>query len=104
MALPISFEWPWFMPSKSQYDKLISLIGFCDFTITEVNRDRHFSNAEEMIRWIDQPCIVPFLKCIPDKEKTIFRDEVISEMIKKTQQPNGTYFETFRRLKIYAQK
>ena len=92
------------MPSKSQYEELISSIGFSDFTITEVNRDRHFSNAEEMIRWIDQLCIVPFLKCIPNKEKAIFRDEVISEMMKKTRQPNGTYFETFRRLKIYAKK
>ncbi len=99
-----TFEWPWFMPSKSQYEELISSIGFSDFTITEVNRDRYFSNAEEMIKWIDQPCIVPFLKCIPDNKKTSFRDEIISEMMRKTRQPNGTYFETFRRLKIYAQK
>ena len=99
-----TFEWPWFMPSKSQYEELVSSIGFSDFTITEVNRDRYFSNAEEMIKWIDQPCIVPFLKCIPDNKKTSFRDEIISEMMRKTRQPNGTYFETFRRLKIYAQK
>ncbi len=57
-----------------------------------------------MIRWIDQPCIVPFLKCLPDNIKTIFRDDVIAEMIEKTRQPDGTYFETFRRLKIYAEK
>lgn len=92
------------MPSRSQYEELISSIGFSDSAITEVNRDRHFSNAEEMIRWIDQPCIVPFLKCVPNKEKMIFRDEVISEMLKKTRQPDGTYFETFRRLKVYAKK
>lgn len=70
----------------------------------EVNRDRYFSNEDEMIRWIDQPSIVPFLKYIPDKEKDIFRDEIIAEMKKRTQQSNGTYFETFRRLKIYAKK
>ncbi len=98
------FEWPWFMPSKSQYEDLMSFIGFSDFTIIEVNRDRYFSNAEEMIRWIDQPCIVPFLKCIPDKVKDNFRNEVIAEMLKRTQQPNGTYFEAFRRLKICAKK
>ena len=32
-----NFEWPWFMPSKSQYEKLISSIGFCDFTINVSN-------------------------------------------------------------------
>jgi len=79
------------------------------FTITgtgtlTLNRDRYFSNKEEMIRWIDQPCIVPFLKCVPDIVKDIFRDEIITEMLKGTQQPNGTYFETFRRLKICAKK
>lgn len=99
-----TFEWPWFMPSKHQYERFISSIGFSEFTITEVNRDRYFSNVEEMIRWIDQPCIVPFLKCVPNKAKIIFRDEVVSEMMKKTRQPDGTYFETFRRLKIYAKK
>ena len=99
-----TFEWPWFMPSKSQYEKLISAIGFSNVTITEVNRDRYFSSEAEMIRWIDQPCIVPFLKCLPDNIKTIFRDDVIAEMIEKTRQPDGTYFETFRRLKIYAEK
>lgn len=98
------FEWPWFMPSKSQYEDLMSFIGFSNFTITEVNRDRYFSNEDEMIRWIDQPSIVPFLQCVPDKLKDIFRNEIITEMIKKTQQQNGTYFETFRRLKIYAEK
>ncbi len=98
------FEWPWFMPSKSQYEDLISPIGFSNFTITELNRDRYFSNAEEMIRWIEQPCIVPFIKCVPDRAKELFRNEIIAEMIKRTQQTNGTYFETFRRLKVYARK
>lgn len=98
------FEWPWFMPSKSQYEKLMSHTGFSNYTIMEVNRDRYFPNAEEIIKWIDQPCIVPFIKYIPDKIKESFRNEVITEMLKRTQQTNGTYFETFRRLKIYAEK
>ncbi len=98
------FEMPWFMPSKQQYEELISTIGYSDFTITEVNRDRYFSTSDEMIRWIDQPCIVPFLTCIPDIFKSAFRQEVIEEMLKKTKQPDGAYFETFRRLQIYAKK
>ncbi len=99
-----NFEWPWFMPSKEQYAEFISTIGFSIYTIKEVNRDRYFSDASEMIRWIDQPSIVPFMNDIPDERKETFRQEIIEEMLKRTQQPNGTCFETFRRIKIYAQK
>lgn len=98
------FEWPWFMPSKSQYIELVSNIGFSNYTITELNRDRFFPNASEMIKWIDQPSIVPFIKYIPQDLKENFRKEVIEEMLKRTEQPNGSCFETFRRIKIYAQK
>lgn len=57
-----------------------------------------------MIKWIDQPSIVPFIKYIPDELKETFRQEIIEEMLKRTQQPNGAYFETFRRIRVYAQK
>lgn len=98
------FEMPWFMPTKSHYEKLIANIGFSHVTITEVNRDRFFPTSDDMIKWIDQPCIVPFMECIPAALKSTFRQEVIAEMLKKTQQPDGTCFETFRRLQVYAQK
>lgn len=99
-----NFEMPWFMPSKSHYEELITNIGYSHFTITEVNRDRYFSTSDEMIKWIDQPCIVPFIECVPDTLKSKFRKEVIKEMLERTQQSDGTCFETFRRLQIYAQK
>ena len=92
------------MPSKSHYADLISNIGFSHFTITKVNRDRYFSTSDEMIKWIDQPSIVPFMECIPNPLKSSFRKEVIEEMLERTRQPDGTCFETFRRLQIYAQK
>ncbi|MEZ3424741.1 MAG: methyltransferase domain-containing protein [Lachnospiraceae bacterium] len=98
------FEWPWFMPSKFQYEELMSGTGFSNCTIIEVNRDRYFPNAEEMIKWINQPCIVPFSQNLPGKIKNTFHNEVIAEMLKRTRQTDGTYFETFRRLKIYAEK
>lgn len=47
---------------------------------------------------------MPFIECIPDTLKSTFRKEVIEEMLEKTQQPDGTCFETFRRLQVYAQK
>ena len=68
-----AYEWPWFMPSKKQYMDFISAIGFSSYTIKERNKDRYFSNASEMIRWIDQPCLVPFLKQIPQELKESFR-------------------------------
>ena len=99
-----NFDMPWFMPTKSHYEELITNIGYSNFTITEVNRDRYFPTSNEMIKWIDQPCIVPFIECIPDALKSTFRKEVIEEMLERTQTPDGTYFETFRRIRIYAGK
>lgn len=99
-----NFEMPWFMPTKNYYEEIITNIGYCDFKIIEVNRDRYFPTSNEMIKWIDQPCIVPFKEGIPDTLKSTFRKEVIEEMLERTQQADGTCFETFRRLQIYAQK
>ncbi|MDE7427816.1 MAG: methyltransferase type 11, partial [Lachnospiraceae bacterium] len=59
---------------------------------------------DDIIKWIDQPSIVPFIECIPDTLKSTFRKEVIEEMLDRALQPDGTCFETFRRLQVYAQK
>ena len=98
------YEWPWFMPSKAQYTDFLSAVGFSSCTIRELNRDRYFPSASDMIRWIDQPCLVPFLKQVPQELKAAFRQRVIEEMLERTQTPDGTYFETFRRIRIYAGK
>lgn len=98
------FEWPWFMPTKLQYEELISSIGFTAFTVEEINKDKYFSSSDAIINWIDQPSIVPFLEQVPHELKTSFRDEIIKEMLNRTQQQDGTCFETFRRIKVYAEK
>lgn len=98
------FEWPWYMPAKDDYEKIIASVGFSSYNITEVNRDRFFSSADEMIKWIDQPSIVPFINVIPEEIKMEFRDDVINSMLKKTLQPNGTCFETFRRIHVKASR
>lgn len=98
------FEWPWYMPSKSEYDRLVSFAGFSKAVVTEENADRSFSNAEEMIKWLDQPTLVPFIQCIPDDIKEMFRSDVIEAMLQKTLQPDGTCFETFRRIRVCAFK
>ena len=68
------------------------------------NADRYFDNEQEMIRWIDQPSLVPFLKYLDKANKQTFRDTVVEQMIKETAQPDGTCFETFRRINVFAKK
>lgn len=98
------FEWPWYMPSKTEYDLLVGAIDFCDVKIIEENKDRYFADVDEMVRWIDQPSKVPFIQNVPEEKKEAFRREVIENMVARTQQPDGTCFETFRRINVYAQK
>ncbi len=49
-----------------------------------------------------QPSIVPLLREIDEVSKKEFRDEVVAKMIKKTRQPDGRCFETFRRINVSA--
>lgn len=98
------FIWPWFMTSKENYQALMKPVGFSEMEILEKNKDRYFSDADELIGWIDQPSIVPFLVKLPEEKKEAFRQDVIQSMIERTKQPDGTCFETFRRLNITAVK
>ncbi len=99
-----NFEWPWLMPSKEEYEKLINEACFSNINIQYKNADRFFSSCDEMIRWIDQPSIVPFLNYIPNANRESFRNEVVNIMIEKTKQPDGRCFETFRRINVKATK
>lgn len=99
-----TFEWPWYMPRIDEYTKLMNQYIFKELNIWEENADRYFKNADEMIKWIDQPSIVPFLGLIPEEKKKGFRNEVINQMVRKTIQPDGTCFETFRRVNLMARK
>lgn len=99
-----NFSWPWFMPNIDTYKELADEAEFSEIEIWGENADRYFANSEAMIKWIDQPSIVPFLKCIPDTKKQNFRNYVVEQMVKETKQENGTCFETFRRINIRAEK
>lgn len=98
------FEWPWYMPSSGEYRRLFGLTNFKNIQIWEQNADRFFRNADELIRWIDQPSIIPFIEQIIKDEKQGFRHEVIKRMLIQTKQPDGSYFETFRRINALAYK
>lgn len=100
----VNFEFPWFLPSKIEYEKLALNTGFKEIEIDFENADRYFSDGDEMIKWIDQPSLVPYINHIPDEKKESFRKRVIDIMIEKTKQPDGSCFETFRRINITAMK
>lgn len=99
-----TFSWPWFMPTLYKYKEIVSEIELSDIEIWEENADRYFETREAMVKWIDQPSIVPFLKHITSEKQHTFRDYVVEKMIKETKQNDGTCFETFRRINIKAKK
>ncbi len=98
------FSWPWFMPTIETYQKLAQEAAFSQIEIWGENVDRHFEDSEAMVKWIEQPSIVPFLKCIPEPEKINFRNYVVKRMIEETKQKDGTCLETFRRVNVKAVK
>lgn len=60
------FAWSWFMPLREAYEATVAAAGFSEFEVVELVRDHAFPTAEAMVRWIDQPCIVPFLAALPE--------------------------------------
>ena len=98
------FDWPWYMPSVDEYEKNLKHFCFKEAKVWSENADRYFPDAETMTKWIDQPSIVPFLKGVDDVDKQPFRNAVVEQMVKETTQPDGTCFETFRRINVFAKK
>lgn len=98
------FVWPWFMAPPAEYQSLLDASPFHGGTIMVEKIDRYFSDADDMIKWIDQPCIVPFLMPLPDSMKEAFRSEIVEDMLKRTRQKDGTHLEKFVRLNVIAAK
>ena len=98
------FEWPWYMPAVCEYAALVESSGLHQARVWGENADRLFPDAEAMIKWIDQPSLVPFLARVPENGKSAFRDHVVRWMITETKQGDGTFFETFRRINVSACK
>ncbi len=97
------FEWPWYMPEVDEYREIINMQTFSEIKVWGENADRTFPDKKSIIGWINQPSIVPFLKYIPEEKKEKFRSYVIKQMLIDTARPDGGYFETFRRINIFAQ-
>ncbi len=99
-----SFEWPWYFPGVEEYASLVKQIPFKEVRVWGENADRFFATKEDMIKWIDQPSLVPFLKPIPADAQPSFRNRVVVLMLAETLQPDGRCFETFRRINLSARK
>lgn len=98
------FEWPWYMPSVEEYTGIAESCGFRDVQIWGENADRFFPDTEAMIRWVDQPSLVPFLAHIAAPARDSFREFVVTRMTERAKEKDGTCFETFRRINVSAIK
>lgn len=98
------FEWPWYMPTLDEYQVLVENSGLHDARVWLENADRYFPDEEAMIRWVDQPSLVPFLAHVPATKKDMLREFVVKRMIEETKQADGRCFETFRRINVSATK
>jgi trans-aconitate methyltransferase len=98
------FQWPWYMPWIDEYAALVRTTGLSAVRVWGENSDRFFADTDAMVRWIDQPSLVPLLPCLPDSLKDSFREFVVIRMLEETMQPDGRCFETFRRINVYAEK
>jgi len=92
------------MPKPEEYEALLSRTEFRNYKVWSENKDRYFPDEESMIGWIEQPSVVPFLAVLPEGLKKLFRDAVVEGLIERTKKRDGTYFETFRRINVYAEK
>lgn len=98
------FAWPWYMPGAAHYEALLAAAGFAWWGVQHQVRDHRFPDTQALARWIDQPCLVPFLPCLPERERGAFRDNVVSEVVEQTMQGDGTCLEAFRRLEVMARR
>jgi len=100
----LEFDWPWYMPAVDEYRALLDEAAFAEKRVWSENADTYFRSEEELIGWIDQPSLVPFLGYVAEKDRQRFRDVVVERMINETLQDDGSYFETFRRINLLARK
>ncbi len=98
------FQWPWYTPTLDEYEKILKDFAFSELRVWEEDADRFFPDREAVIRWVNQPNIVPFLECIPEDKRELFRDVVIEQMIRETLQEDGRCLERFRRINVFARK
>jgi trans-aconitate methyltransferase len=98
------FDWPYYMPKVNDYHAVAARAGFRELKVWGENADRFFPDAEAMIRWLDQPSLLPFLPRVPPAQREGFRAEVIARMMDETGCEDGRHFEAFRRIHVFGKK
>ncbi len=99
-----AFEWPWYIAKIDDYRALARQFALRELKVWGERADRFFPDSDAMIRWIDQPSLLPFLPWVVAAQRDGFRAEVIARMIRETQREDGRCFETFRRIHVLAAK
>jgi trans-aconitate 2-methyltransferase len=97
------FEWPWHMPEADAYEVLLREAGFREVSVQCRINDRSF-NLDQLLGFLDQPALVPFLAQVAEVDKKQFRAEVVQATLELTAQGQDEYFEAFRRLIVSASK
>jgi trans-aconitate 2-methyltransferase len=97
------FAWPWWMPEAREYEALVRAAGFREVSVQCQIKDRSFS-AAQLIGFIDQPGLVPFLPPVAEADKPRFREEVVQATLELTARGRDEYFEAFRGLIVSACK
>lgn len=99
------FQWPWFFTETAVYDAQLREATFRDIKVWTENADTYFPDQDQFIQWLDQPCLVPFMQHLKEEQvKQSFRHQVIEKMLLATRQEDGSCFESFQRLNVYARK
>ncbi len=98
------FVWPWYMPTLTAYREMLARSPFEDVEVSIEHKERLFPSTDSIIKWIDQPCLVPFLAVVGEDDKQEFRAAVIKEVLDRTRQESGGFLEQFYRLDIRARK
>lgn len=98
------FQWPWCMHAVEEYQELLRQSPFRSFRVWGESADRYFPDRAALVGWIEQPSLVPFRQHLSSELGDRFRDAVVERMLTETAQTDGTFFETFRRIHVLAQK
>lgn len=99
-----SFAWPWYTTGVEEYKDLLSKHKFSRYNVWGEEKKQYFPDANSIIGWIEEPCLIPFVAVLPEELKTLFRDLVIDKMLQRTEVSGGIYLEVFRRINVYCEK
>jgi trans-aconitate methyltransferase len=99
-----AFAWPWHMPAVDAYAAFVAATGLSHAQVWGENADRYFPDTDTLLRWLDQPCLVPFLARVPASEREAFRTVVVERMLETARQADGRCFETCCRIHVLGVK